>query len=243
MNLKMTKLILIYGLLILMNACVTRGAAHGDINGKWKLVGFNFTPTQEFPIEKMSIFLNISDNKKIGGKSGCNIFGGDLTVLPSHKIKIGTLTSTEMFCDDITGQFESLFINALQNATEYSLEKEVLTFSNLKANNVLRFLRDHEEKPAVGTPIEERLTFFVRNRKVNCDEHTPAKCLQIKNDKNSVWHIMGDPINGFDFKPGRYYKIEVVRERAQNETNGPSFYRYRLDRVIKSVRSENDLYK
>src|SRR3954447_23493631 len=135
MNIKMTKLILIYGLLILVNACVTRGASHGDLNGKWKLTGYNFTPSQEFPIEKMTIDLTITDNKKIGGRSGCNIFGGDITVLPDHKIKVGPLTSTEMFCDELTGQFESLFTGTLQNATEYSLANEVLTISDPKTKN------------------------------------------------------------------------------------------------------------
>ena len=242
MNNKMTKLILIYGLLILVNACVTRGASHGDLNGKWKLTGYNFSPSQEFPIGKMEVFISVSDNKQIGGKSGCNIFGGDLTILPNHKIKIGPLTSTEMFCDEITGQFESIFTGTLQNATEYSLEKDVLTISDSKTKNFLRFARDQEAKP-VESNTEERMTFFVSSRKVNCDETSAAKCLHIKTDKNSIWHILREPVTGFDPKPGRFYKIEVLRERAKNEPNKPSFYTYKLERVIKSVKNEKDLYK
>lgn len=243
MNINMTKLILIYCVLILINACVTRGASHGDINGRWKLTGYNFTPTQEFPIEKMTIFVSISDNKQIGGKSGCNIFGGDLVVSPGHKIKVGTLTSTEMFCDEITGQFESLFTAALENATEYSLEKGVLTLFSSNTKNFLRFQRDNENPPVSEPTTEERLTFFVRNRKVICDEKSAAKCLQIKNDKNSIWYVLRDPITGFDFKSGRFYQIEVIREKAKNEPNKPSFYRYKLERIIKSVKTEKDLYK
>lgn len=243
MNIKMTKLILIYGFMILFNACVTRGASQGDINGKWKLTGYSFTPMQDFPIEKMTIDLTITDNKKIGGRSGCNIFGGDLTVGPGHQIKVSTLTSTEMFCDEITGQFESLFTGTLQNATGYSLEKEVLTFTNTKTKNYLRFERDRDKGPVVEPTTEERMTFFVRDRKINCDEQTKTKCLQIKNDKNSIWHVLRDPINGFDFKPGHFYKIEVIREKAKNEPNKPSFYRYKLERIIRSVKIEKDLYK
>ena len=242
MNIKMTKLILIYGLLILINACVTRGASHGDLNGKWKLTGYNFTPSQEFPIEKMTIDLAITDNKKIGGRSGCNIFGGEIAVLPDHKIKVGALTSTEMFCDEITGQFESLFTNTLQNATEYSLENEILTFSDPKTKNSLRFEHDRQEKP-VDAAAEDKQTFFVSSRKANCDDASSAKCLQIKTDKASAWHVLRDPITGFDPKPGRFYQIEVLRERAPNQPSKPSFYTYKLSRIIRSVKVEKDLYK
>ncbi|MFN0280115.1 MAG: META domain-containing protein [Pyrinomonadaceae bacterium] len=242
MNINMTKLILIYGLLILINACVTRGASHDDLNGKWKLAGYNFTPNQEFAIEKMTVFVSISDNKQIGGKSGCNLFGGDLTIGPGRKLKVGTLISTEMFCDETTGQFESLFTATLENATEYSLENGVLTFSNPTTKDFLSFQKAPDEKPLDTPSTEERLTFFVRNRLVNCDAGK-MKCLQIKNDKDSVWHVMREPVTGFDFKPGRFYKIEVLRERAKNEPGKPSYYRYQLGRVIKSVRSEKDLYK
>jgi heat shock protein HslJ len=239
----MTKLILIYGLLILINACVTRGASHGDLNGKWKLTGYNFSPSQEFPIEKMTIDLTVTDNKRIGGRSGCNIFGGEITVLPDHKIKVGPLTSTEMFCDELTGQFEGLFTATLQNATEYSLEKDVLTFSDLHTKDFLRFVRDREEKPVATAATEDRQTFFVHSRKANCDETSTAKCLQIKTDKASVWHVLRDPITGFDPKPGRFYQIEVLREKAPNQPNKPSFYTYKLKRIIRSAKTEKDLYK
>ncbi len=242
MNTKMTKLILIYGLLILVNACVTRGASHGDLNGKWKLTGYNFTPSQEFPIEKMTIDLTITDNKKIGGRSGCNIFAGDLTVLPGHKIKVGRLTLTDRPCDVTSGEFEGQFIETLQNATEYSLEKQVLTLSDPKTKNFLRFAPDRQEKPVEPTTAE-RMTFFVSSRKANCDETTTTKCLQIKTDKTSIWHVFRDPITGFDPKPGRFYQIEVMRERAKNEPNKPSFYTYKLTRVIRSAKTEKDLYK
>ncbi len=243
MSTNMTKLILIYGLLILINACVTRGASQDDLNGKWKLTGYNFSPKQEFPIEKMEINLTVTDNKQIGGRSGCNIFGGDMAVGPGNKIKVGVLTSTEMFCDEMTGQFESLFLGTLQNASQYTLEDGVLTFTESKTKGFLRFERDLDEKPAGNPTTEERLTFFVRNRLADCDAKTDVKCLQIKSDRNSIWHVLSDPIVGFDFKPGRFYKIEVIREKAENVPNKPSFYRYKLARVIKSVKNEKDLYK
>ena len=242
MRIRMTKLLLIYGLLILINACVTRGAPHGDINGKWRLTAYRFTPNQEFAIEKMEIFVSISDNKQIGGKSGCNIFGGDLTVLAGHKVKVGPLTSTEMFCDEITGKFESLFTGVLQNATGYSLENGVLSFFEPKTN-FLRFERLPADNPVNQPTTEERVTWFVGNRLVNCTTTTAEKCMRIKTEKSSAWHVLSDPIIGFDFKPGRFYKIEVIREKTANGPGKPSFFRYKLNRVLKTVRNENQLYK
>jgi heat shock protein HslJ len=242
MNIRMTTLLIIYGLLIMLNACVTRGASHGDINGKWKLTTYSFTPKQEFPIEKMTIDLTITDNKRLGGKSGCNIFGGDLTVLPGHKIKVGPLSSTEMACDEMTGRFENLFTGTLQNSTEYSLENGVLTFFEGKTN-FLRFQRVRDEKPVRQPATAERQIFFVNDRMVKCDAESAAKCLQIKNERNSAWHVMREQIGGFGFKPGRFYKIEVIREKAANEPGKPSFYRYKLERIIRSVRNEKELYK
>ena len=243
MKYKMTKLILIYGLLIVLNACVTRGASHGDINGKWKLTGYNFATKQEFAIETMTVFVSISDNKQIGGNSGCNIFGGDLTVMPGHKIKVGTLISTDRFCDEITGSFESLFTDTLQNSTEYTLEGKVLTFSNLKSKSWLRFERDRDETHVSPPATEERMTFFIRDRLTNCETNPSEKCLQFKTEKTSAWHVLAERIDGFDFKPGRFYKIEVIRVKAKNEPNNPSFYRYKIGRIIRSVRNEKDLYK
>ncbi len=242
MKINMTKLILIYGLLILINACVTRGASHGDINGKWKLTGYNFSPMQEFPIEKMTIDLTITDNKQIGGRSACNLYAGTVDIGSGNKIKIGPLTWTERSCPETEAEFESRFLDTLQNSSQFSLEKGILTIINPKTSAFLRFQRAAEPVKEIPTK-EDRQTFFVHKQMARCSPKSSSKCLQIKSDRNSIWHVLTDPITGFDFKPGRFYKIEVLREKAPNEPNKPSFYRYKLDRIIKSARSEKDLYK
>ena len=242
MSVNMTKIILIYGFLILINAFASRGAAQDELNGKWKLTGYNFSTKQEFPIEKMVVDLTITDNKQIGGRSGCNLYSGAVNIGPGNKIKIGPLTWTERACDETTAEFESRFLDALQNASQYTLKNGVLTISDPKMTNVLRFARDKET--VIETPAEETpQTYFVRNRLVNCEAKTTVKCLQIKTDRNSIWHVFRDPIAGFDFKPGRYYKIEVRRDKPANTANQASFYHYRLVRVIRSAKNEKDLYK
>ena len=136
----MTKMILISGCLIMINAFASRAGAQDQINGKWKLTGFNFSTKQKFSIEKMTVDLTITDNK-IGGHSGCNIFGGNITITRKGKMKVGPLTSTERFCDEVSGQFESLFTDTLQNASKISLKNGILTITETKKKTFLRFER------------------------------------------------------------------------------------------------------
>jgi len=243
MNTKMTKIILIYGFLLLLNACASRGMAQDDLNGKWKLIGYSFSSDREFPIEKMTIDLTIENGNHVGGHSSCNLYSGNLSLGENGAIKIGPLTWTDRPCDELTASFESQFLDVLQNATVYSLNKGVLTLNQGKTKNFLRFGRATAPIAEQPPAVEEHQTFFVSNRLVKCNTIGSEKCLQIKTDKNSIWHVLREPVSGFDFKPGRFYKIEVLRERTPNEPNKPSFYRYKLERIIKSVRTEKELYK
>lgn len=153
MSLKTTKLLFFCGCLILMNNIASQVNAQTDLDGKWKLTGYNFSSKQTFAIKTMKIDLTI-DGNRIGGNSGCNIFGGDITFLKGAKIKIGTLTSTDMFCNETAGQFESLFTETLQNATSYSLKAGILTISAPAKKSYLRFQRFKE--PAKKNPVGEK---------------------------------------------------------------------------------------
>lgn len=64
-----------------------------------------------------------------------------MTITRPGKIKVGPLISTERFCDEVAGQFESLFLDILQNATTYSLKQGVLTITEPKKKAFLRFER------------------------------------------------------------------------------------------------------
>ena len=154
MTRNMTKLLLIYGCFIMVNAFASRVGAQNELNGKWKLTSYNFSSKQAFPIETMKVDLTITDKKRIGGNSGCNIFGGNITISPGGKIKVGPMTSTERFCDEVKGEFESLFMDTLQNAGTYSLKNGVLTLSAPAKKSFLRFERFKE--PVKKPTVEEK---------------------------------------------------------------------------------------
>jgi len=234
----MTKLILFYGCLIAINALASCVGAQDDLNGKWKLTGYNFSPDQKFPIEKMTIDLTITDNTRVGGNSGCNLFGGEITFLERGKIKVGPMTATERYCDEVTGQFESLFTDTLQNATEYSLKNGVLTFTAPGRKTSLSFRRSMAD--VTPPPVEEtHEVFFISNKLVDCGQKT--KCVQFKKEKGSAWYPMPQPIEDFHFRTGRFYKIEV-KQVSEQAPGGARFTVYKLVRVIKTAAKEKDLY-
>ena len=235
----MTKILLIYGCLMLINALASCAGAQEELNGKWKLSGYKFSSDQEFSIEKMTVDLTITDGKRVGGNSGCNLYGGDITLLPEGKVKVGPLTATERFCDETSGQFESLFTETLQNASVYSMKDGVLTFAVGKTKNFLRFER--AAKPVEPTPAAEiHETFFVGNKRVDCGNG--HKCLQIKKERSGVWYELHGTIIGFEPRPGRFYKIEVRQTVPEAPPGKPRVQRYELVRVLKTVRREKDLY-
>ena len=150
----MIRIVSIFCVLIMIDAFSSHGAAQTTLDGKWKLTAYGFTPKAEFPIEKMTVDLTVEKNTRIGGKAGCNIYGGSLTLESGGRLKIGPLTSTDMACDEMTNHFESLFLQTLQNATEYSLASGKLTLTDPKTGNFLRFERSKE--PPKQTPAKEQ---------------------------------------------------------------------------------------
>lgn len=158
MSFGMIKTLLLFGYCFLM-VNVSRVNAQSELTGKWKLTGYSFISKQAFPVNTMKIALTISDNK-IGGNSGCNIFGGDITIARGGKIKVGSLTSTDMFCDEIKGEFENLFLDTIQNAASYTLKKGVLTISAPTKKSFLRFER-FKEPAKKATTVEKQKSVFI----------------------------------------------------------------------------------
>src|SRR5438445_9833659 len=111
--------------------------------GKWRLVSYNFMDKVAYPLDKMEIILNIHLDGKLGGKSGCNVYGGSYS-FDHGKLKIGDLISTMMACEEPSMQFEHLFSQTLQNATKFSLVDDKLTITDQKTANFLRLERVKE---------------------------------------------------------------------------------------------------
>ncbi len=77
--------------------------------GKWRLVTYSFAGNVAPPLPGMDITLNIHAEGKLGGKSGCNTYGGEYAV-KDDKLKISDIISTMMACDDSSPQFEHSFL-------------------------------------------------------------------------------------------------------------------------------------
>ena len=115
--------------------------------GEWHLVSYNFADNVAYPIDKSEITLNIHADGKLGGKSGCNVYGGGYSFEDS-KLKIDGIISTQMFCDESSGQFETNYYATLNGADSFSLDKGTLTITNPKTKNFLKFVEiEHVKQP------------------------------------------------------------------------------------------------
>lgn len=108
--------------------------------GKWTLDGYNFKQKIAYPIDKMEIVLNISDDGGMGGNSGCNVFGGSYK-FDEGKLVIGPLVSTMRACDEPFMSFERSMHAVLNGADNYEHADGMLTFTDAKTLSFLRFKR------------------------------------------------------------------------------------------------------
>ncbi len=113
--------------------------------GKWKLIAYNFAGKIEHPIEGIDITLNIHDNGKLGGKSGCNVYGGEYTI-EKGKLAISGIISTMMACEEPTPQFEHDFYGVLNSATEFKVKRRELTLTDRATHKFLRFVDAKDDK-------------------------------------------------------------------------------------------------
>lgn len=117
------------------------GFGQGLPEGKWQLVSYNFQPKIAFPIDRSEITMNIHADGKLGGRSGCNVYGGSYT-FEDGKLKIGDLISTMMACEEPSTQFEQLFFETLRGASGFDVKDGKLTVEDDKTGNFLRFERE-----------------------------------------------------------------------------------------------------
>ncbi len=111
--------------------------------GKWQLDGYNFKLKIAYPIDKSKITLNINEDGKLGGRSGCNVYGGNYG-FENQALKISDVFSTMMACDEMTMQFERTFYQTLAAATEFSETDAKLTLTDSKTLSFLRFKKVEE---------------------------------------------------------------------------------------------------
>lgn len=111
--------------------------------GEWRLESYNFRQKIAFPIDRDEITLNIHEDGKLGGRSGCNVYGGSYSV-EDGKLKISDLISTMMACEEPSMQFEQTFFKTLEGAAKFDLANGRLTITDPKTANFIRFVRVEE---------------------------------------------------------------------------------------------------
>jgi heat shock protein HslJ len=79
-------------------------------------------------------------NGEIGGKDGCNEYGGPYSATSDGGMQIGQIDSNAIGCREPVGRFENAFRAALSHVASYAIAGDVLTLSDSSGGTVLRFL-------------------------------------------------------------------------------------------------------
>lgn len=101
-----------------------------QLNGLYHINNLNDKDVSSF---KLNITFNDS-TKQIAGFSGCNRFFGSYT-LENNTLKIGSLASTRMLCNDEANQMETQLLQALEKVNSFSLKNNTLQLSS--DNNIV----------------------------------------------------------------------------------------------------------
>ena len=220
---------------------VITASAQIKLNEKLNISGYKFSDTTDFPLDQIQANITFSDNGSVGGNTGCNTFAGMATLEKDGRLAISRLRSTERACSEILMKFEQVFLQTLESATRYTVTDGVLTLTDSKTQNFLRF--GNASRASSNTAAKTtKETIYIGNKSVKCTGIAPMACLRIKRVKNSQWQNFYDTIDGFEYKPGKFYKIEVERTELDDVPKDTSIYRYKLVRLLKCVKKENDLY-
>lgn len=106
----MKNLVLMLLMAVVLSACTKNFQIATQTDSKWvltELVGKTLPTNQKAT-------LNITGGNKVGGKSFCNSYGGNLTI-NGNAIKIGPLIGTKMFCQEV-GDAENKYLFELEHA-------------------------------------------------------------------------------------------------------------------------------
>ena len=74
----------------------------------------------------------------------------------------------------------------------------------------------------------ERYVWYVNKELDDCVGVVKTKCLQVKDSKEAAWQNFFGPIEGFNFRKGRFYIIEVERTKVANPAADGSAYSHKL---------------
>jgi len=137
------------GFLLIFPLLLTAITAQSLPEGKWRLISYDLEGKIAHPLEGLEITLNVNPDGKLGGKSGCNTYGGSYGMFDG-KLNISDIFSTKMFCGAETNVFESLYYGQLEKSTRVSLEKGKLTLTDPETKKFLEFAKVKKTKVTVN---------------------------------------------------------------------------------------------
>jgi len=220
-------------LFVALGLLVFSGLAQNTALDDWKLVAYNFARVNNYPVEDKDVTMTLDTvQQRISGNSGCNRFFGGFRFEDSGRLAVGPFAGTLMACPRIDDRFESEFRETLGKIDSFFFETGYLTLTNKRTGHFMRFQR-------VVKP--ERYTWYVNKDLEDCVGVVKTKCMQVKDAKDGAWQNFFGLIEGFNFKKGRFYLIEVERTKKSNPAADGSAYSHKLIRVIKEAKKEKDL--
>jgi len=89
-------------------------------------------------------------------------------------------------------------------------------------------------------------TIWVNSEMVTCEGVATSQCLQVQSGKevSDKWTNMSEPINGFEFKEGFRYKLEITETKLKDVAADASSVRYDLVKILDKtpVLTEDGIY-
>jgi heat shock protein HslJ len=150
------------------------------------------------------------------GNAGCNSYSGN-NIGDKGTFKAGPVRSTKMACAPEVSEQENFFFSVLEKAAVIDVSDGTLSLSSSDSRNSLRFRQKSDDTPFL---------WIVDKKQVDCRGIVHQNCLQVKKTDVVEWQILRTKIEGFNYKPGKYYLIRVKRA-----ANG-----YKLVKVISRTR-------
>ena len=84
----------------------------------------------------------------------------------------------------------------------------------------------------------ENKIIYVADSFADCEGVSSQKCLKISESKGEEWKLLYQEIEGFDYKEGFTYKIEVNIKKIKNPAADGSSLRYKLVKIIYQEQSK-----
>ena len=114
-----------------------RLAHSSQLEGAWLLEDLNGKGV----LDRVQPILEFRANGQIGGRGGCNSYGGKAELKANNELEIGSLASTLMACNPAVDNQEREFLRALTKAKSWRLDGSLLFIDCEGYDKPLRFSR------------------------------------------------------------------------------------------------------